>query len=98
MNLRAVANRATSAINPNLTAILRVCTGYASVDYVRRPTYAATRAVYANQQLTCVDRVDRTGGDLLNFDNDDWLVIAVLEGWSVSGWCKVAVAKQLPAS
>ncbi len=100
-----------------------MCTGYASVDYNRKPSYAspiaiviqtqalsekeiehldalnlsdATRAVYANRELTCVDRKDQTGGDLLDFDNDTWLVIAVLEGWSsTAGWCKVAVAKQL---
>lgn len=128
MNLRAVANRATSVVNPNISGELRACIGYASnAAYKRAPQYAdavpiivqaqalskkeiehldslnlsnATRAVYANQQLTGVDREDQTGGDLLDFADpgnpkvNSWLVIAVLESWS-GQWCKVAIGKQL---
>lgn len=59
---------------------------------------SATRAVYANTQLSGVDRVKGIGGDLLTFGGDTWLVIAVLEDWSLTaGWCKAAVARQRPA-
>lgn len=57
----------------------------------------ATRAVYANMTLTGVDRVKQSGGDLLVFGGETWLVISVLEDWSLtSGWCKVAIARQKP--
>ncbi len=56
----------------------------------------ATRAVYADIQLTGVDRTTRSGGDLLTFEGATWLVIAVLEAWTTAGWCKVALARQLP--
>lgn len=58
----------------------------------------AARAVYANRPLTGVDRVKGSGGDLLTFGGEVWLVIAVLEDWSLTaGWCKVAVARQVDA-
>jgi hypothetical protein len=58
----------------------------------------ATRAVYANRSLTGVDRVKQSGGDLLAFGGEKWLVIAVLEDWSLTaGWCKVAIARQKDA-
>jgi hypothetical protein len=58
----------------------------------------ATRAVYANRPLTGVDRVKGSGGDLLTFGGEVWLVIAVLEDWSLTaGWCKAAVARQADA-
>lgn len=59
----------------------------------------ATRAAYANIQLTAVDRVEQSGGDLLDFTDPEtgkpvtYLVIAVLEAWGPE-WCKVALAKQ----
>lgn len=62
----------------------------------------ATQAVYANVQLTGVDRVEQSGGDLLTYADPMtgnvrvWLVIAVLEAWG-GEWCKVAVAKQTDA-
>jgi len=60
----------------------------------------ATQGIYANRQLTGVDRVDQSGGDLVTYTDpasgtrNVWLVIAVLEAWNTSGWCKVAIAKQ----
>lgn len=60
----------------------------------------ATQGIYANVQLTGVDRVDQSGGDLLTYTDpasgtrNVWLVIAVLEAWTGSGWTKVAIAKQ----
>lgn len=55
----------------------------------------AERAVYASLQLTGVDRTTKTGGDLLLFEGATWLVLAVLEGWTTAGWCKVAVQRQM---
>lgn len=129
MNLRAIANGLTQAINPNVTASWQRCNGYArDASYAIGPTYDpaadilvqpqalskrevehldslnlsnATRAVYANVQLTGVDRNDQSGGDLLTYADpasgkvETWLVIAVLEAWSSSGWTKAAVAKQV---
>lgn len=55
----------------------------------------ASRAAYANMQVAAVDRVTQKGGDILQFENADWLVSAVLEGWTTAGWCKVALTRQL---
>lgn len=124
VNLRAVANRLTAGINPNVTAVLRVSTGYGTAASGRQePTYAppesitvqaqaltkrelehlakmnisnAVRAVYANRELTGVDRVTGSGGDLLELPDGRYLVTAVLEGWSMTaGWCKAALTRQL---
>lgn len=124
MNIRALANRATTRINPNVSATVLVSTGYATADSGKRtPTYAdpvaariqmqalskkeiehldalnfsnATAAVYADMQLSGIDRVTGSGGDLVTIGSDTWLVIAVLEGWTGAGWCKAAVARQMP--
>lgn len=55
----------------------------------------ATRSVYANRQLTGVDRVAQSGGDILDMNDGRWLVTATLEGWTTAGWCKVALTRQL---
>ena len=122
INVRTIANRATSAVNPNLTAGYRAYAGYTKdASYKPIPNYAAsvdivvqvqaltkreiehldnlnisnaTRSVYANRQISCVDRVTQSGGDLLDFEGATWLAVAVLEGWTTTGWCKVAVARQ----
>lgn len=54
MNLRAIANQATSAINPNISAVLRVSTGSTRAgDYTQVPTYATDVTVTVqNQALT----------------------------------------------
>ncbi len=132
MNVRAIANRATRGINPNIAATVRVCTGYTTAANGKQvPAYVppvpvtiqaqalakkevehldsmnlsnATRAIYADTQLTGVDRITRSGGDIVSFADPtgpfagivyDWLVIAVLEDWSTAGWCKVALAEQM---
>lgn len=56
----------------------------------------AHASLYADMQLTPVDRVKQTGGDLITIAGDKWLVVALLEGWTGSGWCKVAVSRQIP--
>ena len=122
INVRAIANRATSGINPNLRIGYRAYAGYTKdAAYKPVPSYAdsveivaqvqalskkeiehldnlnisnATRSVYANRQISCVDRVTQSGGDLLDFEGAAWLAVAVLEGWTTAGWCKVAVARQ----
>lgn len=124
MNLRGIANRLTTAINPNVSATVKVCTGYAtSASGKRTPTYAdpvvikvqqqaltkkeiehldsmnlsnAQVALYANLQLTGVDRTKGSGGDLVTIGSDTFLVTAVLEGWTTAGWCKVAATRQMP--
>lgn len=122
MNLRAIANRMTAGVNPNVAAVALISTGpttlangkqspgYASpapvtiqvqaltkkeVEHLDSMNFSnATIALYADVQLTGVDRTKNSGGDLVQFDGDTWLVIAVLESWRV-GWCKVAAARQL---
>jgi hypothetical protein len=52
------------------------------------------RAVYMYGDVQGIDRADGKGGDVLIFSGSYWLVVKVLETWA-TGWCKVAVAKQL---
>lgn len=123
MNLRNMANRVTSAINPNLSVQHRPYAGYSTlgtgkvaVTYgAARPLVAQVqaltkkeiehidnmnlspcdRAAYVNGQLQAYDRVEQTGGDFLYFENRWWKVMAILEGWTTAGWCKVALVGQL---
>lgn len=133
MNVRGIANRMTSAVNPNIVATLRRSTGYAKDDSYRQvPTYAADEpitvqvqsltqkeiqhldklnisngqaSVYADTQLSSVDRPSQSGGDLIVFGTDartpaglrgqTWLVVALLEGWPGSGWSKAAITSQM---
>ena len=53
------------------------------------------RAAYVNGQLQAYDRVTQTGGDFLYFEDRWWKVMAVLEGWTTAGWCKVALVGQM---
>ena len=52
------------------------------------------RAAYVNGQLQAFDRVAQTGGDMLFFEGRWWKVMAILEGWTTAGWCKVALVGQ----
>ncbi len=62
-------------------------------------------SVYADTQLSSVDRQAQSGGDKIVFGTDDatpvqlrgqtWLVVALLEGWATSGWCKAAITTQM---
>jgi hypothetical protein len=124
MTIRTLANRLTRSVNPNASASIEICTGYATgTNYHRAPTYAAAvtakvqlqaltkdevkhldalnisnahASLYADMQLTPVDRVKQSGGDMITIGSDKWLVVALLEGWTGSGWCKVAVSRQIP--
>lgn len=134
VNLRGIANRAASRINPNLVANLQRSTGYTTAASGKQvPAYddlgdvglqvqALTQSeiqhldklgisngqacVYANRQLSSVDRPSQSGGDLITFGTDartppelrgqTWLVVAVLEGWPGAGWCKAAITSQMP--
>jgi len=57
VNVRAIANRATSAINPNVLTSVQKCVGYSSgAGYHRTPDYApAVPAVLQIQALTVKD-------------------------------------------
>lgn len=122
INVRAIANRYTSTVNPNLTVQWRKYRGYKTLPGGKTaPSYATAaglvaqvqalskkeiehidslnlspceRAAYVNGQLQAFDRVAQTGGDLLYFENRWWKVMAILEGWSTAGWCKVALVGQ----
>lgn len=131
MNLRAIANRATSRINPNVPATLYRSTGWTKdASYRQVPSYGAPEAItvqvqaltqkelehldrlnisngqaslFINTQLSSVDRPSQSGGDKVAFGSDapaalrgqTWLVVAVLEGWVGSGWCKAAITSQM---
>ncbi len=63
-------------------------------------------SAFVNTQLASVDRPTQMGGDLIVFSNDyavpaglqgqTWLVVALLEGWPGSSWCKAAITSQMP--
>ncbi len=122
MNLRGIANRLTSAVNPNPPATLHAYQGFTTLPSGKTAvTYAAAapvvvqaqaltkaeiehiqsmnlsqcdRAAYCNGQLQAYDRVKQTGGDFLYFEGVWWKVMAILEGWTMAGWCKVALVQQ----
>jgi len=50
-------------------------------------------SIYAPGALSAQDRATQVGGDMLNFDGADWLVVAVRERWA--DWCRVIVQKQV---
>lgn len=62
-------------------------------------------SVYADVQLSSIDRPSQSGGDIIVFGTDNatplqlrgqtWLVVALLEGWVGSGWCKAAITSQM---
>lgn len=133
MNLRAIANRATTRINPNVAVTLYRSTGWTKdASYRQVPAYAAPEeimvqvqaltqkelehldrlnisngqaSIFANTQLSSVDRPSQSGGDKIVFGSDaatpaalrgqTWLVVALLEGWAGSGWCKAAITSQM---
>ncbi|AXU19714.1 hypothetical protein C7W88_12870 [Novosphingobium sp. THN1] len=133
INLRSMANRLTSGVNPNVTATLLVSTGYATdAAGLQVPTYAAPETVtvqvqaltqkelqhldklnitngqagvFVDRQLNSADRSTGSGGDVFQFPDSpsipadlrgsEWLVVAVLEGWPGSGWCRAAITRQM---
>ena len=50
------------------------------------------RAIYLRGVLAGVVRPDGTGGDLVQIDGQNWLVVKVLEGWPT--WTKAAIVLQ----
>lgn len=56
------------------------------------------RAVYVSAKISAADRKDGKGGDLLQFGGATWLAVVILEDWDQSGWCKVALTKQMDAT
>jgi len=122
VNLRAIANRATQTINPNLTVQWRAyerydiapngkpVVAYAPAEPVVAQVQSLTksevahldamnlstceRAAYVNGQMHAFDRVEETGGDMLFFEDRWWKVMAILEGWTTAGWCRVALTGQ----
>lgn len=54
------------------------------------------RAIYLRGVLAGVIRPDGTGGDIVQIDGQEWLVVKVLEGWPT--WTKAAVVLQMPGA
>lgn len=50
------------------------------------------RAIYLRGVLAGVIRPDGTGGDIVQIDGRDWLVVKVLESWPT--WTKAAITLQ----
>ena len=50
------------------------------------------KAIYLRGILAGVVRPDGTGGDLVQIDGQNWLVVKVLEGWPT--WTKAAIVLQ----
>lgn len=122
VNLRAIANRATSTINPNITVQHRKYEGFdiapngkpvityaqpvpvvAQVQALSKSDVAhldalnlstCERAAYVNGQMQAYDRLEQTGGDMLYFEGRWWKIMAILEGWTTAGWCRVALTGQ----
>lgn len=63
--------------------------------------------VFVDRQLNSADRSSGSGGDVFQFPDlptipadlrgSEWLVVAVLEGWPGSGWCRAAITRQMQA-
>lgn len=54
------------------------------------------RAIYLRGVLAGVVRPDGTGGDIVQIDGQEWLVVKVLEGWPT--WTKAAIVLQMPGT
>lgn len=55
------------------------------------------RVAYLSGNVQGLNRAEARGGDVLTMLGQTWLVVAVLETWDTPGWCKVALAEQVPA-
>lgn len=63
MNLREIANAATSAINPNATVVVYSSTGYTvGDDGTQVPTYAAAVTLQGQVQALRADELDQLNG------------------------------------
>lgn len=60
----------------------------------------AEKAIYLNGAALAISRIKKLGGDLIVFANgtlpegNTWLILANLEQWGGSTWCKVACRLQ----
>lgn len=78
INLRALANLATSAVNSNVSATVRVCTGWTDAPGARRePAYAEPAPVTI--QLQALSRKDIEHLDSLNISNAVWSCFANMQ-------------------
>jgi hypothetical protein len=50
------------------------------------------KAIYLRGTFSAVIRPEGVGGDIVQFDNQNWLVVKILEGWS--SWTKAAIVLQ----
>lgn len=124
MDLRGIANGATTTVNPNKQVVVKVSTGFTIGAGQRQvPSYAAPvtgpaniqaldaddikqldglniqgtiRAIYLRGVLAGVVRPESKGGDLIEFDGQQWLTVRVLEGWPT--WTKAAIVLQQPGA
>ncbi|RBM07760.1 hypothetical protein [Novacetimonas cocois] len=55
------------------------------------------RIVYVAGVVGGMDRAAGTGGDMVNFDGADWLVVRQMEQWGTA-WSKLMVRRQSPAT
>ncbi|CUW48294.1 hypothetical protein IFJ82_03040 [Novacetimonas hansenii] len=53
----------------------------------------ALRVVYVAGDVGGMDRAAGTGGDIVNFDGADWLVVRQMEQWGTA-WSKLMVRRQ----
>ncbi|MBE7620979.1 hypothetical protein [Gluconacetobacter entanii] len=53
----------------------------------------ALRVVYVAGVVGGMDRAAGTGGDMVNFDGADWLVVRQMEQWGTA-WSKLMVRRQ----
>jgi hypothetical protein len=51
------------------------------------------KKLYIHGKVESLDRKDGTGGDLITWDGDTWLVVHVLENWP--DWTAAVLQKQL---
>ena len=78
MNLRGIANRATSGVNPNISVVIHKATGYTtSADGSRTATYSTLTTQAQIQSLTAdelqqVNMLNMQGVKRAAYLNGDW--------------------------
>lgn len=55
------------------------------------------RSVYVYGHIKGIDRAHQFGGDILVFDDSEWLVVGQPEQWGSGEWCRLIVARQIPS-
>ncbi len=53
------------------------------------------QAVHYKGELIALDRKKGSGGDVLTYNGDDWLVVQIIEFFPATGWTRAAIQKQL---